>query len=131
MCMKLDDITLNYVEKQADGSYQNAETTIPAAMGVMTAFNRIGATWTGGSYALITGILRTEWGFNGAVITDNANTGVFMLGQQMIEAGADMKLTYDTSAARWVITTPTTRKPTITPVRHCTMCCTPRPTPRQ
>ena len=101
MCMKLDDITLNYVEKQADGSYQNAETTIPAAMGVMTAFNRIGATWTGGSYALITGILRTEWGFNGAVITDNANTGVFMLGQQMIEAGADMKLTYDTSAARW------------------------------
>ena len=46
MCMKLDDITLNYVEKQADGSYQNAETTIPAAMGVMTAFNRIGATWT-------------------------------------------------------------------------------------
>lgn len=24
-----------------------------------------------------------------------------MLGQQMIEAGADMKLTYDTSAARW------------------------------
>ena len=70
-------------------------------MGVMTAFNRIGATWTGGSYALITGILRTEWGFNGAVITDNANTGVFMLGQQMIEAGADMKLTYDTSAARW------------------------------
>ena len=101
MCMKLDDITLNYVEKQADGNYQNAETTIPAAMGVMTAFNRIGATWTGGSYALITGILRTEWGFNGAVITDNANTGVFMLGQQMIEAGADMKLTYDTSAARW------------------------------
>lgn len=101
MCMKLDDVTLNYVEKQADGSYQNAETTIPAAMGVMTAFNRIGATWTGGSYALITGILRTEWGFNGAVITDNANTGVFMLGQQMIEAGADMKLTYDTSAARW------------------------------
>lgn len=33
-------------------------------MGVMTAFNCI-ATSTGGSYALITGILRTEWGFNG------------------------------------------------------------------
>ena len=72
MCMKLDDVTLNYVEKQADGSYKNATTTIPAALGVMTAFNRVGATWTGGSYALITGILRTEWGFNGAVITDNA-----------------------------------------------------------
>ena len=101
MCMKLDDVTLNYVEKQADGSYKNATTTIPAALGVMTAFNRVGATWTGGSYALITGILRTEWGFNGAVITDNANTGVFMGGQQMIEAGGDMKLTYVKNSARW------------------------------
>ena len=35
--MKLDDVTLNYVEKQADGSYKNATTTIPAALGVMTA----------------------------------------------------------------------------------------------
>ena len=101
MCMKLDDVNLNYVEKQADGSYRNATTTIPAAMGVMTAFNRIGATWTGGSYALLTGILRTEWGFNGAVITDNANTGIFMGGQQMIEAGGDMKLTYEKNSARW------------------------------
>ena len=89
------------LEKQADGSYKNATTTIPAALGVMTAFNRVGATWTGGSYALITGILRTEWGFNGAVITDNANTGVFMGGQQMIEAGGDMKLTYEKNSARW------------------------------
>ena len=101
MCMKLDDVTLNYVEKRADGSYKNATTTIPAALGVMTAFNRVGATWTGGSYALITGILRTEWGFNGTVITDNANTGVFMGGQQMIEAGGDMKLTYVKNSARW------------------------------
>ena len=29
MCMKLDDVTLNYVEKQADGSYKNATTTHP------------------------------------------------------------------------------------------------------
>ena len=30
----------------------------------MTSFNRIGATWAGGSYDLITGIVRNEWGFD-------------------------------------------------------------------
>ena len=36
---------------------------------------------------------------NGFVLTDNANTGVFMDGYQMIEAGADGKLTYDPKSA--------------------------------
>lgn len=59
----------------------------------MTSFNRAGATWAGGDYGLITGILRNEWAFDGIVMTDNANTGVFMDGYQMTEAGADVKLT--------------------------------------
>ncbi|MGM9538379.1 MAG: glycoside hydrolase family 3 N-terminal domain-containing protein [Candidatus Onthomonas sp.] len=101
MCMKVGDVELSYVEQQADGSYQNAVRTIRASQAVMTAFNRIGATWTGGSYNLITGLLRNEWGFNGFVLTDNANTGVFMDGYQMIEAGADAKLTYEAGSARF------------------------------
>lgn len=40
------------------------------AMGVMSAYNRIGAQWCGGSKPLITDLLRTEWGFDGFVITD-------------------------------------------------------------
>jgi beta-glucosidase len=40
------------------------------AKGIMTAYNRIGAQWCGGSKALITDLLRTEWGFDGFVITD-------------------------------------------------------------
>ncbi len=40
------------------------------AYGVMTAYNRIGAEWCGGSKALLVDLLREEWGFDGFVITD-------------------------------------------------------------
>ncbi len=101
MCMKSGDVTLNYVEKQDDGTFENASKDIRASQAVMTSFNRVGATWAGGDYGLITGILRNEWGFDGIVLTDNANTGVFMDGYQMTESGADMKLTSLPSAARY------------------------------
>lgn len=65
---------------------------IPAVMGVMTAFNRIGCTWAGGNYNLITGVLRNEWGFNGSVITDYDNGG-YMNTEQCLRAGGDLKLT--------------------------------------
>ena len=61
-------------------------------MAVMTAFNRIGCTWAGGNYNLITGVLRNEWGFDGSVITDYDNGGV-MDTEQCIRAGGDIKLT--------------------------------------
>lgn len=102
MCMKVGDVDLNYVQKNAEGIYENVTTQISACQAVMTAFNRVGYTWTGGSYPLITGILRNEWNFNGFVITDNANTGVFMDAYQMIEAGADAKLTYEEDSARYI-----------------------------
>lgn len=101
MCMKAGDVTLNYVEKQKDGTYANASKQIRASQGVMTSFNRAGATWAGGDYGLITGILRNEWAFDGIVMTDNANTGVFMDGYQMTEAGADVKLTSLPASARY------------------------------
>ncbi|WP_328514415.1 glycoside hydrolase family 3 N-terminal domain-containing protein, partial [Streptococcus suis] len=40
------------------------------APGVMSSFNRVGTTWTGASYELLTTVLREEWGFVGTVITD-------------------------------------------------------------
>ncbi len=40
------------------------------AKGVMSAYNRIGTEWCGGSKALITSLLRDEWGFDGFVLTD-------------------------------------------------------------
>ena len=44
------------------------------ANGVMAAYTRWGATWSGGNEGLITGILREEWGCKGWLISDNVRT---------------------------------------------------------
>lgn len=70
------------------------------ATGVMTSFNRIGTVWAGGSYALVTEVLRNEWGFDGAVLTDFASGQSQMDIKQMVYAGGDMWL--DTvTPAKW------------------------------
>ena len=60
------------------------------ATGIMSAYNRIGAVWAGGSEGLLTGVLREEWDFEGAVITDYSDHHDFMNGDQMIRAGGDL-----------------------------------------
>ena len=64
------------------------------ATGVMSAFNRIGLIWAGGSYPLCTEVLRHEWGFNGAVITDfYMNWGsTYMNAIEGVMAGNDLYL---------------------------------------
>ncbi len=61
MCIKTDDVQMNYAKDNGDGSYSNATREIPSVTGVMTSFNRIGYTWAGGDYNLVTGVLRNEW----------------------------------------------------------------------
>lgn len=64
------------------------------ATGMMSSFNRIGMKWAGGSYALLTQVLRNEWGFHGSVITDySLNTYTHV--DEMIRAGGDLFLTQD------------------------------------
>ena len=58
---------------------------------MMSAFNRIGTIWAGGSYVLLTEVLRNEWGFRGTVIADY-NLYDFMPVDQMIRAGGDLNL---------------------------------------
>ena len=83
----------NYVEKGADGSYSMATTKVDACQAIMSAFNRVGATWAGGNYALLTGLARDEWGFNGWIITDSTNSaGPYMDSSQMIRGGGDSRL---------------------------------------
>lgn len=60
------------------------------ATGMMSAFNRFGHTWAGGSYSVLTEVLRNEWGFDGLVITDWVNG--FMRADLMIRAGNDLWL---------------------------------------
>ncbi len=57
---------------------------------IMTSYGRIGAVWTGGSEALLTEVVRGEWGFQGAFLTDYADHHDFMNGDQMIRAGGDL-----------------------------------------
>ena len=61
------------------------------AVGIMTSFNRIGAVYSGGSEAAITGVARKEWGFKGAIITDWADQGgSYMSIDQQFRAGGDL-----------------------------------------
>lgn len=59
--------------------------------GMMSAFNRIGATWAGSDHDLLTALLRDEWGFRGAVITD-FNVKSYMDPDDMIRGGGDINL---------------------------------------
>ena len=61
------------------------------AHGLMTSFNRIGYEWAGGSYRLVTTILRDEWGFRGSVICD-FHTDFYMDSKQMLYAGGDINM---------------------------------------
>ncbi|MGX8706555.1 MAG: glycoside hydrolase family 3 N-terminal domain-containing protein, partial [bacterium] len=56
---------------------------------VMTSFNRLGTTWAGGDYNLITNILRGEFGMPGFALTDFSNNNDFMDVVQGLLAGGD------------------------------------------
>ena len=60
--------------------------------GIMSSFNRLGTTWTGGDYRLLTEVLRQEWGFHGAVITDFNTNPSYMNTRQMAYAGGTLDL---------------------------------------
>ena len=62
---------------------------------IMSSFNRIGTEWAGGSYALLTEVLRKEWGFQGMVISDYNLSLPYMHPDQMIRAGGDLNLSQD------------------------------------
>ena len=64
------------------------------ALGVMTSYNRIGNTWSGGHYGLVTEVLRNEWGLRGNALTDYAGTFgyKYMNMNQGMRAGNDVWL---------------------------------------
>lgn len=70
------------------------EMTVKLGKGnaIMSSFNRIGAIWAGGSYSLLTEILREEWGFRGSVVTDYSNGGDYMNVDMGLRAGNDIWL---------------------------------------
>ncbi len=63
-------------------------------VGIMSSYNRIGNVWTGGSEALIQGVIRDELGFNGTVVTDYVDSWStnFMSIEDAVRAGGDINL---------------------------------------
>lgn len=76
---------------------------------LMSSYNRVGAVWAGGSEALLTDVLRREWGFTGVVVTDFSDHPAYMNGDQMLRHGGDLwmqmsggSLTSNASSASYV-----------------------------
>ncbi|MCL3861146.1 glycoside hydrolase family 3 C-terminal domain-containing protein [Actinotalea sp. K2] len=95
------------VEYVSDEDGTISQTSVGAG-GIMSSFNRIGATWAGGSPALMSSVLRDEWGFEGFAISD-FNLYPYMNPNEGIDAGTDLTLTFqpsksfgDTSSAKAV-----------------------------
>lgn len=56
---------------------------------IMTAFNRVGFTFSSAHSGLITGIVRGEWGFNGFITTDSVKSGYYFRATEILAAGTD------------------------------------------
>ena len=57
---------------------------------IMTSFNTINGSFSGGSHDLCTHILREEWGFEGAVVTDWGDMDMVVDGADAVAAGNDI-----------------------------------------
>ena len=94
-----------YAQNGNELSSELSTKTMSAATGIMTCYNRIGATWGGASVSLH-GILRDEFGFTGTAITDaGGQKNTYMTSDFMVRRGGHLTLTnngsdglYDTSS---------------------------------
>lgn len=63
------------------------------AKGVMSAYNRVGASYTGGDPGLQEQILRNEWGYTGWIVTDMAVPPLYMNWKDAVFGGGCAVLT--------------------------------------
>ena len=87
LCIKNAKANITY------NGQQGVETRdIKAATAVMSSYNRIGTVWAGGTYSLMTQVLRNEWGFTGTAITDYFGGSAYMDPDLGTRAGNDIML---------------------------------------
>lgn len=106
-----------YAIKKCNADAEAAGSKVSAFKGVMSSFNRIGSTWAGGDYRLLTTVLRGEWGFRGTVIAD-FNTNSYMNPRQMAYAGGDLNLA-NTDDHKWTAAANATSAADISILRQC------------
>lgn len=80
------------------------------AKGIMSAFNRIGATQVASDQNLMLGILRGEWGYNGYLITDSVKSTQYFLPREALMAGNDMMLGGSNNGKAWNMTVETVKE---------------------
>ncbi|WP_442870914.1 glycoside hydrolase family 3 N-terminal domain-containing protein [Acutalibacter muris] len=57
---------------------------------LMTSFNKVNGKFAAGSHVLCTEILRGEWGYEGAVVTDWGDMDMVVDGADAVRAGNDV-----------------------------------------
>ncbi len=62
------------------------------AKGMMLSMNRIGTTWSGNHYNLMTNVARGEWGFKGLFITDYLGSMDSVVIDKLLAAGGNLVL---------------------------------------
>lgn len=81
----------------ADAEGTKATKVTKGCSAVMSSFNCVGTTMASSNYGLLTGVLRDEWGFQGAVITDFGPTVNY---DAMIRSGNDFLLNANWGGAK-------------------------------
>ena len=88
--LKEATMEVEYIANE-DGNHE--KKVMRAATALMSSFNAIGTTWTGGCKSLLKSLLRDEWGFKGTVITDyRSDSRSFMNIDKMVRNGGDLVL---------------------------------------
>ncbi|MCF0112956.1 MAG: glycoside hydrolase family 3 C-terminal domain-containing protein [Bacilli bacterium] len=91
--MKEAKMDIKYNGTNASGTYEIMHKDMSAATGIMTCYNRIGATY-GGASVSINGILRNEWNFTGTVLTDaGGEPDTYMTTDLALRRGQNLTLT--------------------------------------
>ena len=89
-----------------DNQYVLATKTISAANGMMTAYNRIGGTYSGASLC-INRILRKEWDFTGTILTDaGGEPHTYMTSDLALRRGQQLCLANNGETGLYDITSP-------------------------
>ena len=90
--MVVKDTTGDVKFYDSEGQLQTSKIGSTA---IMSSFNRIGATWAGGSEALMHQVLRNEWGFSGMAITDFNLYPYMYVDEAWAARGTDLMLTFE------------------------------------
>lgn len=100
-------MNVNYYGVNAEGKYEMMTKEMPAATGIMTAYNRIGARYAGASDSLNL-ILRDEFGYHGTTITDaGGQPNTYMTTDLMLRKGGHLTLTNNGSNGLYDTESPT------------------------